>query len=433
MPQRPLVGAYTDSRATATIAGNIRFLHLPPVDPPNPDQFQSSVAFISILVEKHKPHVRHLLINSGNSVRVAGFFIDMFCTSMIDVADELGIPCYLFFASPAAFLGFMLHLPASNTQLSELTPEFDESETELAIPSFSNPVPRKVLPTFFLKRNGDDGYTWFLRHARRYRETKGIVVNTFQELEPFALKSFSSSDIPPVHPVGPLLDHVGPAKWLSDRSQREMIMTWLDQQPASSVVFLCFGSMGSLSEAQLREIALGLERTGFRILWSLREPARGKLDLPSDYSDVQDVLPDGFLERTAGMGLVCGWAPQVAILAHRATGGFVSHCGWKSVLESLWHGVPVATWPVYAEQQMNAFELVRELGLAAEIRLDYRQGSDLVLAEEIERGVRGLMEGDGEVRERVKEMSEKSRMALMADGSSTVCLEHLIEELMAEI
>ncbi|KAK2998316.1 hypothetical protein RJ639_023857 [Escallonia herrerae] len=283
----------------------------------------------------------------------------MFCTSMIDVADELGIPCYLFYASPAAFLGFMLHLPTLNTQLSELTPEFDESETELAIPSFCNPVPPKVLPSFFLKRNGDDGYSWFLRHAH----------------------------IPPVHPVGPLLDHVGPAKWLSDRSQREMIMTWLDQQPTSSVVFLCFGSMGSLSVAQLREIALGLERTGFRM----------------------------FCQMGSWNGRL-GWA----WCAGGPTGGFVSHCGWNSILESLWHGVPVATWPVYAEQQMNAFEPVRELGLAAEIRLEYRQGSDLVLAEEIERGGTGLMEGDGEVRERVKEMSEKSRMALMADGSSNV-------------
>ncbi|KAK3034852.1 hypothetical protein RJ639_032307 [Escallonia herrerae] len=80
MPQRPLVSAYTDSRATATATGNIRFLHLPLVDPPNPDQYQSSVAFISIIVEKHKPQVRNLLTDSDNSVRVAGFFIDMFCT-----------------------------------------------------------------------------------------------------------------------------------------------------------------------------------------------------------------------------------------------------------------------------------------------------------------------------------------------------------------
>nr|GFA08568.1 anthocyanidin 3-O-glucosyltransferase 2-like [Tanacetum cinerariifolium]GFA20526.1 anthocyanidin 3-O-glucosyltransferase 2-like [Tanacetum cinerariifolium] len=59
----------------------------------------------------------------------------------------------------------------------------------------------------------------------------------------------------------------------------------------------------------------------------------------SDYEDPGAVLPEGFLERTAGIGKVFGWAPQVAILARYAVGGFVSYCGWKSILESLWFGV----------------------------------------------------------------------------------------------
>ena len=73
--------------------------------------------------------------------------------------------------------------------------------------------------------------------------------------------------------------------------------------------------------------------------------------------------------------------PQVEVLTHKAIGGFVSHCGWNSILESLWFGVPILTWPIYAEQQLNAFRLVKELGLALELRVDYRIGSkDLVMA-----------------------------------------------------
>lgn len=63
------------------------------------------------------------------------------------------------------------------------------------------------------------------------------------------------------------------------------------------------------------------------------------------------------------------------VLAHKATGGFVSHCGWNSILESMWHGVPIVTWPISAEEQLNAFRMVRELGLAEELRLDYRKGN----------------------------------------------------------
>ncbi|XP_059656943.1 UDP-glycosyltransferase 43-like [Cornus florida] len=433
-PQRPLVGAYVDSRAT-TATGSVRFVHLPPLDPPSPDQYKAPLGFISLMIEKHRPHVKHAINNlvstesESDSVPLAGLFVDMFCTSMIDVAGELGVPCYLYFPSPATFLGFMLHLPTLQTRV---TTDFDDSDTEFTIPGFANSVPSRVFPPAMLKIK-EDGYYWFLHHGGRYRETKGIIVNTFRELEPYALDTFLDGDVPPVYPIGPVIDHHGPGRWHSDLAHHDDIMKWLDPHPPSSVVFLCFGSMGSLSGAQVREIATGLERTGYRFVWAIRQLPKGTLDLPTDYMDLKEIMPDGFLERTAGIGLVCGWVPQVSILAHKAIGGFVSHCGWNSILESLWYGVPIATWPVYAEQQMNAFEMMKELGLAVEISLDYRAGSDLVLAEEVERGVRRLMDGDGEVRIKWKEMSEKSRKAVMENGSSFTARRNLIGELMAAI
>ncbi|KAK7846347.1 udp-glycosyltransferase 71k2 [Quercus suber] len=348
--------------------------------------------------------------SESNSVpKLAGLFVDMFCSSIIDVAKELDIPCYLYFASPASFLSFILHLPVLDTQ-NQLTPEFAESDTKLVIP--------------------EDGYSCYMYHALRYTQTKGIVINTLQELESHALNSFSTSQMPRVYPIGPVLDLVGSAQWHPDRAHHESIIRWLEDQPSSSVVFLCFGSMGCLDEPQVREIAHGLERAGFRFLWSLREPPKVLLDQPDEYTTIEEVLPNGFLERTSEIGLVCGWISQVSILVHKAIGGFVSHCGWNSILESLWHGVPIATWPIYAEQQLNAFKMVKELGLAVEISLDYRRGGNkLVLAEEIERGIKRLMDGDGEVRKKVKEMSKKARMAVMENGSSYTSLGTLIEEL----
>ncbi|XP_057971528.1 UDP-glycosyltransferase 43-like [Malania oleifera] len=432
IPQRPIVTEYAASRPASAPPG-LRFVHLPPVDPPPPDHFQSSIGFISILIERHKPHVKRALADvvssDSDSVSLACLFLDMFSTTMIDVALELGVPSYLYFASPAGFLGLMLHLPTIDSLISG---ELDDSDSELIIPSFANPVPATVLPSAVLRRKRD-GYSWLLYHARRYRETRGIIVNTFQELEPFALNSLSADQVAPVYPVGPVLDLLGPAQWHFDPPQNEAIVKWLDDQPPASVVFLCFGSMGSLGAAQSREIALGLERTGCRFLWSLRQPAEAQLSLPTDYADLEGVLPRGFLDRTAGLGLICGWVSQVTVLAHRAVGGFVSHCGWNSILESLWFDVPIATWPIYAEQQMNAFEMVRELGLSMEIRLDYRHGGELVRAEEVERGVKQLMEGDGEVRRRVQVMGEKGRTAVMEGGSSYQAVGRLIEELVGGI
>ena len=72
--------------------------------------------------------------------------------------------------------------------------------------------------------------------------------------------------------------------------------------------------------------------------------------ITSDYENIEQVLLEGFLHRTARIGKVIGWAAQIEVLAYSAIGGFVSHCGRNSLLESIWYGVLVATWPIYAEQ-----------------------------------------------------------------------------------
>ncbi|KAL7167676.1 hypothetical protein ACSBR2_038188 [Camellia fascicularis] len=83
--------------------------------------------------------------------------------------------------------------------------------------------------------------------------------------------------------------------------------------------------------------------------------------------DSFDFLPNGFMERTRtrGLGLlVKSWAPQVQILSHGSTEGFISHCGWNSTIESLAHGVPLIAWPLYTEQEMITLMLTQDLKVA---------------------------------------------------------------------
>ncbi|XP_008229641.1 PREDICTED: UDP-glycosyltransferase 71A16-like [Prunus mume] len=414
-----------------SISHRISFINLPEshID----TQGLAFPSFIKTFVQGHKTHVKDAvtkLLAESAQVELAGFVIDMFCTPMINVADEFQIPSYLFFTSSAASLGFSFHLQSLHDEQGKDVAEITGWDSELVVPSFINPVPAGVWPGVTRTKEGAIASIDF---AARFRQTKGILINTFRELEPHALRSLSDGKIPPVYPVGPLLNlksddgHVG-----TDQSiQKSDILEWLDDQPPSSVVFLCFGSMGSFDEAQVKEIACALEQSGQRFLWSLRQPKpKGKMGMPSDYVDVKLVLPEGFLDRTARIGKVIGWAPQVAILAHPAVGGFVSHCGWNSTLESLWCGVPIATWPMYAEQQLNAFGLVKELGLGVEIKMDYKQDSEVVVsAEDIERGIRQVMEKDSDIRARVKEISEKSKKALTDGGSSYSSLGRFLDQI----
>ncbi|KAL8090720.1 anthocyanidin 3-O-glucosyltransferase 2-like [Apium graveolens] len=145
-----------------------------------------------------------------------------------------------------------------------------------------------------------------------------------------------------------------------------------------------------------------------------------------------EVLPEGFLERTLGKGKVIGLAPLVSIISHPCVGEFVSHCGWNSILEIIWCGVPIATCPMYAEQQTNAFQLVVELGIAAEIKMDYRKDSvantestEVVTTEEIERVLRCLMDGGSEMRKKMKVLRDTCRKATALGAHLTLHLDSL--------
>ncbi|CAL1385912.1 unnamed protein product [Linum trigynum] len=440
MPFDPKLAQYNSSLALSSPRDpRLAFVMLPDVRPdPNSTRIELFASVVAAQEGRVSEVARGIVARSTGSGRpggpvLAGFVFDMFCSAMMGTAAEFGVPAYVFSPPNATFLGFVFHVQKLHDEERVDTTELPDSVGELAVPCLTRPVPRWALPDVVADK------IWLpimLGHTRRIREAKGILVNTFRELESYALDSLGGDNsIPPIYPVGPVVNLEIDDVVYDDRTNE--IFRWLDDQSELSVVFLCFGTMGRFGGDQVGEIARGLERSGHRFLWALRRPPSDHEptgSVPVDYDDLTDILPEGFSDRTVVTGRVVGWVPQKAVLAHKAVGGFVSHCGWNSILESLWFGVQVAVWPMYAEQQLNAFQLVVELGLATEIKISNRMtgdDKDIVSATEVEKGIRRLMEeGVEERRGKLKKISEIARKTLMDGGSSFTSADHFVRDVL---
>lgn len=409
-----------EREATSGSGFDIRFHRLPDVELP---AFSGPEDMISSFIQLQASNTKAAI--AGLASPVAAVVMDYFCTTLFDVARELALPVYVYFTSPASMLALMLRLPTLDR---EVAGDFGEAETAFNVPGMP-PVPAAFLPNAVMKR--DSGYTWSMYHANRFMEAAGIIINTVAELEPEALAAVADGRCmpgrraPTIYPIGPVIAFDPPAE------QPHECLRWLDAQPRSSVVLLCFGSMGNLSVPQVHEIAEGLQRSEYRFLWVLRGPPPAGSPYPTD-ANVDELVPGGFLERTKERGLVWPrWAPQKEILSHPSIGGFVSHGGWNSTLESLWHGVPLVAWPLYAEQHMNAFMLVASLGVAVAMEVDRKRGNFVETAE-LERAVRTLMGASEEgrkARAKAAEAKAACRNAGEEGGSSCATLQRLMCEI----
>ncbi|OVA10889.1 UDP-glucuronosyl/UDP-glucosyltransferase [Macleaya cordata] len=408
-----------------TLPDGLHFHHLPPLDiSPFVSDSTEIQSRASIIIRESTPHIKSAI---ADIIPPNIFVFDFLATDAFEIADELGIPKYIFFTSPATVLPFMMYLPTLDRQIPG---EFIDLKEPVRVPG-CKPIPIDDLidPV----RNRKTGsYKWFLYHASRFPLVNGIFVNTCQDLEPTVLRSLREDPIlrqiatPRVYPVGPLIKLDKPSS--SSENLKMEYLTWLDMQPCDSVLFISFGSGGTLSAEQMTELAWGLELSQQRFIWVARKPfevdmaaARTFFSVGAEHNNFAAYLPDGFLSRIKGLGLVIqSWAPQAEILSHSSIGGFLTHCGWNSMLESIYNGVPMIAWPLFAEQWGNATMLTEELRVAVKAGVKREKGS-VVRREEIERVVRLVM-AEGEemkiLRNRVKELQQNVIKSVDEDGSS---------------
>ncbi|KAK8939116.1 Hydroquinone glucosyltransferase [Platanthera zijinensis] len=379
------------------------------------------VTRLSHMIARSIPFLRLILQNLQKfNTRIVAYITDLFGGDTLSVATELSIPRYVFFTSNFFYFSFFHNLP-------HLYSESGGVHHTLSLPGCVRLHARDFSRSAIDKESEE--FAWMIRHAKQIDRADGIMVNSFEAVEGDAAKFLKErgKGKPPIFPVGPLTSKVELESKVDCR-----YMQWLDRQPDRSVLFISLGSGGTLSMEQTREMASGLEMSRQRFLWIVRAPAGS--DASANYfsaqgggrSELLDFLPPGFVERTKDTGMIVhSWAQQEKILAHEAIGGFLSHCGWNSTLESMVNGVPMIAWPLYSEQPMNAVLLVE--GLKVALR-PTPQVEKLVNRDEIAEAVRRLMEGDEgkEARKRMQEVKQAATAAVGVEGASYMALTSIV-------
>ncbi|CAA3016825.1 zeatin O-glucosyltransferase-like [Olea europaea subsp. europaea] len=278
------------------------------------------------------------------------------------------------------------------------------------LPSFKGCVPDEVFKFVALQEE-----------PLKYRA--GYLFNTCRDIEgPYVdlLEREEVAENRKLWAIGPIL----PSKSLSANSQHKCL-EWLDKQAPKSVIYVSFGTMTSLSDEEIKEQAIGLEQSKQKFIWVLRDADKANV---FDGEVRRPELPDGFEERVVEFGTVVrDWAPQPEILSHPSTGGFMSHCGWNSCLESITMGVPIAAWPMHSDQPRNAV-LITEILKTGLIVREWERREELVKASTIENIVRRLMasEEGNTLRKQAEELAAVVRRSTEEGGTSKAELDSFI-------
>ncbi|ESW20396.1 hypothetical protein PHAVU_006G205500 [Phaseolus vulgaris] len=354
---------------------------------------------------------------------------DCFMSFPIQAAEELAVPIILLSpVSAGAFLCFMHFRTLVDTGTvplkdeSYLTNGYLDTTLVECIPGLQN-FRMRDLPSFVKTADPNDFMLeYFIEVAGRVPTVSAIVFNTFDELERDAMNALSSM-LPSLYTIGPFpsfldqspsnhLASLGSNLWNEDPKCLE----WLESQEPRSVVYVNFGSITVMSAEQLLEFAWGLANSKKPFVWIIR---------PDLVIGGSVILSSEFVNETRDRSLIAGWCPQEQVLNHSSIGGFLTHCGWNSITESVCAGIPMLCWPFFADQQTNCRYVCNEWEIGIEI-------DNNVKREEVEKLVNELMVGEKgkKMREKTTELKKKAEEFTRPGGHSYINLDTVIKEVL---
>ncbi|XVF46621.1 hypothetical protein PTKIN_Ptkin03bG0042600 [Pterospermum kingtungense] len=358
------------------------------------------------LAEAIQQCIEKILHQKDSLDRIAGILYDscLYCAQI--VADDLKLPGISVRTGPAATLLLCPVFPHSDGE------DFASEDEMPELQFLQLPHVRALLSQHF----SDEATELRIGMTNGMKSSSAIILNTMDFLEQATLSKIKEDYHAPIFTIGPfhkLAPNVCSSLFMEDAN----CIPWLNKQAQKSVIYVSFGSLASINEQELIETAWGLANSKQPFLWVVRPGlVRGSERIES--------LPNGFKESVGEKGCIVKWAPQKEVLAHAAVGGFWSHCGWNSTLESICEGVPMLCKPFYGDQHLNSNYIcdVWEIGLKLQNQLE--RGN-------IEEAIKRLMvdmEGE-EMRKKALDLKEKAALCLQEDGSSSCSLNELTMQL----
>ncbi|KAJ9684459.1 hypothetical protein PVL29_016765 [Vitis rotundifolia] len=343
----------------------------------------------------------------------------------IDVANEVGLPVIIFRTISACSFWAYFSLPQLIEAGEVPFRGGDMDRLVASVPGMEGFLRRRDLPSCCRVKDVDDPDLQNpMKNTRQTHRAHAQVINTFDDLEGPILSQIRNH-CPRTYTIGPLhallksklatetsTSQSSSSFWEEDRS----CIPWLDRQPSKSVIYVSFGSLAIITKEELREFWHGLVNSGSRFLWVIRPDALvGK--------DEERQTPAELLGGTKDRGYVVGWAPQEEVLKHPAVGGFLTHSGWNSTLESIVEGLPMICWPYFADQQVNS----RFVSHVWKLGMDMKDSCDRVTVEKM---VRDLMkEKRDEFMNAADTLATLAKKCVGEGGSSSCNLNSFIEDI----
>lgn len=246
------------------------------------------------------------------------------------------------------------------------------------------------------------------------RNADFILCNTILELEPEIISALQIEK--PFYAIGPIFPpeftktDVTTSMWFESDCTK-----WLDLQQHATVLYISFGSYAHITKNDLVEIAYGLSLSKVSFIWVLRP------DIVS--SDDPNPLPEDFKEEICGRGLFVPWCCQKQVLSHSAIGGFLTHCGWNSILEAIWCEVPLLCYPLLTDQFTNRKLVVDDWKIGLNL-CDKNPITKIEISEKIQNLMHGKL--SDEYRNAIKKVKTTLENTLRSEGASERNLDNFI-------